>query len=820
MTSKNNEAEYKELFQIAENWFERKSWTPLEFQLETWKALLDGNHGLVNAPTGSGKTLSLLFGVLLDFIRDNPDWKQKPPRSVQLIWVAPIRALSKEILLACQRVINDLDLPWKISVRTGDTSSSQKTDQLKNPPQILITTPESLHILLANKAHLPLFKSLRAVVVDEWHELIGSKRGVQVELFLSRMKTLSPAMRIWGISATIGNLEEAMMVLCGLNIPPDKQKLVLAKIEKGIELTSLFPDHLDLFPWAGHLGLVMVPKLKPILESSNTILLFTNTRGQCEIWYQKLLEFYPDLAGIMAMHHGSISQEIREWVEEQLHQGKLKLVVCTSSLDLGVDFRPVDTIIQVGSPKSVSRIMQRAGRSGHKPGAKSRIFFVPTHALELVEVAALREAITDKLVESREPLLDCYDVLIQYLVTLSVSYGFIPKIIYEEILNTVCYQNLDTKTWNDILQFIQFGGKALSQYESYLKVQNKEGIYKIASQTIARKHRMNIGTITSTTSIEVKYPNGKKIGMVEEWFLSQLKIGDVFWLGGKSLELINIGMPEVLVRNSKEKTRKIPSWQGGRMPLSSSVSYKMRVQIDLFIKSKIQHPEISFISDLLIKQSDISRLPSIDELLIEYFQSDEGFHLLIYPFEGRFVHEGIGVLLANRIAKKTAISFSIAMNDYGVELFSDQEISPEDLIDASIFDTKNLYEDILSSMNMGELAKRKFRDIAQVAGLLPTNLPGKAKRSRHLQTSAQLLFEVFKSYDPDHILLQQAELEVLSQQLEESRLRAALHRMQKQKLLFEYPNQPSPFAFPILVDNLRERLSSEKVEDQIKRWIG
>ena len=394
---------------IGTQWFEKQKWQPFPFQLEAWDAHLSGHNGLVNAPTGSGKTYSLIIPILIEFIRDKnllelSSRKQATQNGLQAIWITPIRALAREIQYAAQRAAIELGLDWDIAVRSGDTTTKERTRQKKKPPELLITTPESLHLLLASKGYSKYFRHLKTIVVDEWHELVGSKRGVQMELALSRLKGFLPQLKVWGISATIGNMEEALEVLLGNTYLNGDYKVIRSNIQKQVAIESLLPDEIEKFPWAGHLGITMLEKVLPIIEQSKSTLIFTNTRSFCEIWYQKLLAVAPELAGIIAMHHGSISRELRDWVEGALHDGTLKAVVCTSSLDLGVDFRPVETIIQVGSPKGVARFIQRAGRSGHQPGAVSKIYFVPTHSLELLESAALRQAVVEQKLESQNSL--------------------------------------------------------------------------------------------------------------------------------------------------------------------------------------------------------------------------------------------------------------------------------------------------------------------------------------------------------------------------------------------------------------------------------
>lgn len=797
----------------ALKWFAEMGWTPFGFQKETWKAYLEGRSGLLNAPTGSGKTYALLTGPLLEALSFPED------RGLRLIWITPIRALAREIEASAYRAIRGLGLSWRVGVRTGDTATGERQLQKKSPPEILITTPESLHLILSQKGYAHVLGSLRCVVVDEWHELLGSKRGVQIELALSRIKSLAPNLRIWGISATIGNLEQALDILLGNNVAEKKRSVIVrSDMQKQIEVIPVLPDTVDVLPWAGHLGIRLLDRVVDLVRQSRSTLIFTNTRSFAEVWYQKLLERAPELAGVMAMHHGAISAELRAWVEEQLHNGRLKAVVCTSSLDLGVDFRPVETVIQVGSPKGVARFVQRAGRSGHQPGAVSRIYFVPTHSLELVEAAALRDAIARGTAESRQPYVRSFDVLIQYLVTLAVSDGFYPDEIFSEVKQTYSYASLTQDEWLWVLNFITTGGAALQAYDEYRKVIiDEQGKYKVEDRSLTRRHRLSIGTITGDTQLPVKYATGKYLGTVEEYFVSQLRVGDTFWFAGRVLELIRIKEMEVHVRRSNRKSGRVPSWMGGRMPLSSQLGSHIRDQLSEAAMGNLPNAEMQFLAPLFDLQRKRSHLPKKEEFLIEYFETAEGHHILMYPFEGRFVHEGMAALIAYRLTRIRPFTFSIAMNDYGFELLSDCLVPIEDALEEDLFSSENLLKDIQASINASEMARRKFRDIAVIAGLMFKGYPGKPVRNRHLQATTGLFFQVFHDYEAHNLLFRQAYEEVMDFQLEEQRLRDALNRISRQKIVVMRPDRPTPFAFPIMVDRLREQLTTEQLKDRIAR---
>ena len=871
---------------------------PFLFQQETWQHILNGESGLVNAPTGCGKTFSVFLGSVIDFINHHPDdFKKIKNIGLQLLWITPLRALANDIARAMEEVITILGMNWKVGIRNGDTSTTERARQKKQMPEILIITPESLHLLIGQKGYAEIFSSLKIIAVDEWHELIGSKRGVQVELAVARIvwsqelgvqsresgvgssesgvgssesgvgssesgigsseskvgSQTSERMKqgsgvsyltshvsrisVWGISATIGNLDEASEVL--LSALNKTGVMVKAEMKKQIEIESIFPDEIEKYPWAGHLGIKLVHKILPIIHESKTTLIFINTRGMSEIWYQQLLNASPDLAGAIALHHGSVERELRDWVEENLHTGKLKAVVCTASLDLGVDFRPVETVIQVGSPKGVARFLQRAGRSGHQPDAVSKIYFLPTHSLELIEAAALKSAIKEELIESREPMLLCYDVLLQWLCTLAISDGFIADELFREIKTTYCYSEITEGEWQQILHHLTSGGNALQQYDEYKKVEVIDGVYRILSRRVAMRHRLHIGTIVSEPMMKVQLLHGGFIGVIEEWFISRLTPGEVFSLAGRKLEYVSSKDMTAYVRKSTAKKSIVPSWQGGRMPLSANLGRKLRETLnqaafdsresrvqsresDSELRTRDAEPgtpnsELSILTPLFELQQHLSHLPKANELLIEQIETDEGFHLFVYPFEGRLVHEAMAAILAYRISRITPITFSFAMNDYGFELLSDQPIPLDDANAYELFSPENLFDDIQRSVNSTEMAKRKFRDIATVGGLIFQGMPGERKKARHLQASASLLFNVFAEYEPHNLLLRQSYNEVFAQQMEETRLRDMLNRIQRSSIIITFPERYTPFCFPIKVDSMREDLSSEKLEDRVKR---
>jgi len=799
-------------FKVIQQWMADKNISPFRFQIETWQKFGNGYSGMVVAPTGFGKTYSVFLALISDFL-NRPE---KYGKGLKMIWITPLRSLSKDIAKAMQEAIDEIGLDWAAGVRNGDTDPKIRQQQVKNMPEILVATPESLHLLFGQKKHQRFFQGLQTIVIDEWHELLGSKRGVMVELGVSMLRKYVPKIKVWGITATIGNLDEAMEVLIPYDI---KKTTITAKEKKKIDILSVFPDEVEILPWAGHLGHKLADKVVPIILNSNSTIVFTNTRSQSEMWYQLLLDAYPDFAGQIAIHHSSIDAHLRIWIEENLSNGKLKAVVSTSSLDLGIDFKPVDTVIQIGSAKGVARFLQRAGRSGHSPFETSKIYCVPTHSLELIEVSALKEAVKNNVIEPRDPQVLCFDVLVQFLMTLAIGDGFYPNEMYPQIKETFAFREMTEDEWKGIMDFLTIGGKALKSYEEFHKVIIDEtGLYKVTSRRIAMLHRMNMGVIVSDAMLKVKFISGGYIGMVEEYFISRLKKEDKFILAGRVLEVAMIKDMTVFVRASKGKAF-APSYLGGRLPLSSNLGRFLREKLSGALNPKASEKELKFLHPLLVNQEERSHIPEENEFLVELIKNREGYHLFMYPFEGRLVHEVMAALIAYRISKLAPISFSMAMNDYGFELFSDKEIPLNEDNLEQILTRENLMTDVISSINAAEMARRKFRDIAVISGMVIQNFPGQQRSNKSLQSSAGLIFKVLEDYDPEHFLVRQAYTEVFNMQLQEQRLVEAFKRIEKSKVILKFANSFTPLSFPIKVDSLRQTLSSEDLDSRIKRLV-
>ena len=975
-------------------WFAERGWKPFKFQREVWRAIADRRSGLLHATTGAGKTYAVWLGALIAFsafphvsrarmtIKNIAKKEKQTFAPLTVLWITPMRALAADTLRALQQPLEMLNasvqadgaprfVAWSAGARSGDTAAAERSAQSRRLPTVLVTTPESLSLLLARADAKEVLGSVRMVVVDEWHELLGTKRGVQVQLALARLRSWAPTLPaacgslpdglpprslaacsflppegaappvawqsqfhdgdldgvaltrqgaagpglrgdatstlakkgadpaepelllphlgeggdeglpepasrlvIWGMSATLGNLEEAMHTLLGCS----DGVLVRGQVPKKLIIDTLLPHRVERFSWAGHLGTSLLPQVIEEIEKSSTTLVFANTRAQAEIWYRAMLEARPDWAGVIALHHGSLDRAVREWVELSLKNGALKAVVCTSSLDLGVDFLPVERVLQIGSPKGVARLLQRAGRSGHAPGRPSRITLVPTLGIEMAEGAAARAAIDAGHIESRSSPDQPLDVLVQHLVTIALGGGFTPDALYAEVRTTAAYANLSKENWEWCLSFVAQGGPSLAVYPDYRRaVPDEAGVWRVPDARLARRHRMNIGTIVSDASMAVQFVGGAKVGTVEESFAARLKPGDCFLFGGRLLALVRIHEMTAWVRRATGKRSAVPRWSGSRLPLSTTLADAVVQQLALAQQGRYDTPELRCMRPLLEIQQRWSALPTPARLLAEVLTTREGWHLFLYPFAGRPVHLGLANLLAWRVAQHHPRTFSIAVNDYGFELLSATEVDwpallPEVLRpghqppgehgtlssqaraaepaspgcsrsgplggqeatrserpwgQSTLQRTTrcgehggDLLHEVLASLNASELAQRRFREIARVSGLIFQGYPGEKRSNKQLQASSSLFYEVFRKYDPSNRLLLQAEQELLSQELEIGRLQAALARMNGQQLLLKTLARPTPFSFPLMVERFREQLSNESVADRIARMVA
>lgn len=822
-------------------WFERHGWKPFPFQREVWSAMAAGRSGLLHATTGAGKTYAVWFGALaraaaLGVATD--DARQAPPLGV--LWLTPMRALAADTTRSLTLPLAEEAPAWTIGQRTGDTASAERARQDRRLPTALVTTPESLTLMLTRASAQQDLAGVHTVIVDEWHELLGNKRGVQVQLALARLRHWNPQLVVWGLSATLGNSAEAMATLVG-----DAQgQLVVGRVPKDLAIDTLLPADVGRFSWGGHLGAQMQMPVVEEIERSGPTLVFTNVRSQAEAWYQLLLAARPDWAGLVALHHGSLDKSVREWVELGLKEGRLRAVVATSSLDLGVDFLPVERVLQIGSAKGVARLLQRAGRSGHAPGRPSRVTLVPTQALELVEGAAARRAAKAGQVEGRHTPAKPLDVLVQHLVTVALGGGFTPDALYEEVRSAPAYATLTREEFDWALAFVEGGGSSLGAYPEYHRVlPDEQGVYRVPDAGIARRHRMGVGTIVSDSTMPIQWVGGGVLGHLEESFIARLNPGDCFIFGGRALEYVRTRDMTAYVRKASSRSGKLASWNGAKMPLSSELADAIQALLHQAARevadtypdglpeaeaappparkgAAFSEPELRAAWPMLQVQVRLSHLPQAGRLLVEQYRSREGHHLFVYPFGGRNVHLGLAQLLAWRFSQQQPNTFSISINDYGFELLSIHPVEVAPLLDGRVLAEDGLMHDMLASLNSSALARKRFREIARVAGLVFSGFPGAAKSTRQLQASSSLFYEVFRKYDAGNRLLSQAEHEVLAQELELGRLGEVLARMRAQQIDLVPLQVPTPMSLPLMVERFREQLSTEKLADRLARIVA
>jgi ATP-dependent helicase Lhr and Lhr-like helicase len=791
-------------------WFRERGWKPFPFQREVWRLAAAGTSGVLHAPTGTGKTLAAWLGAIARSTRVAAT-READSGGLRVLWVTPLKALAADTVRALEAPLDglgDLTRGWHVALRTGDTSAADRRQLRENWPSALVTTPESLSILLSLDHAHDLFGGLDVVVVDEWHELLSTKRGVQTELALERLRSLAPGLVSWGLSATLANLDDAVAALVGPS-RTDAARLVSARVPRRLDIETLIPEPMERFPWAGHMGMRLLPQVVAAIERATTTLVFTNTRSQAERWFDAIAAARPAWKRSLALHHGSVDRDLRSRAEEGLRRGKLRCVVATSSLDLGVDFGPVEQVLQIGSPKGIARLLQRAGRSGHAPGALGRLVCVPTHALELIECAAARQAVSRGVVEARPPLTNALDCLAQHIVTVACSGGFREAELLAEVRRTRAFADLDDISWRWAIDFAARGGPALAAYPNYARIVKRFGRWYVASPAIARRHRMNIGTIAGDATVEVKWLHGGRLGTVEESFISRLNEGDRFQFAGRPLVLVRFDGLTAWVRRSRGTAPiQVPRWNGGKMPLSTLLSSAV---LDLVReagggrRAASLPREVHAVLPLLDIQARWSRLPDHDTLLVERWHGRDGWHVFVFPFAGRLVHEGLAALVAWRIATHAPATVTFACNDWGFELAGRDLTADTERTWRRLLSPANLLDDLLACLNATEMARRHFREIARVAGLVS----GSRTTERQTQASSGLIFDVLLEHDAGNMLLAQARREVLERQFELRRLEAALETIAAKEFRIVTTPRISPLAFPIWAEFVQSRLSTK-----------
>jgi ATP-dependent Lhr-like helicase len=795
---------------LAETWFTSKGWTPRAFQRRAWAAQARGASGLINVPTGAGKTLAV-FGGLLERLEAPSD--APCPR---VLYVTPIKALARDVADALREPIEGLGLSARVGVRTGDTSSHRRRRQRDDPPDVLVTTPESLALWLSREDAPRALSGVAAVVLDEWHELAGSKRGALMSLCVERCRAHAPDLMVWALSATVADMDAFARAAVGATPAPPvvvREDLPREVVVDLLEVTSLPPLSVDRSTRG-------VNALARELLACEAALVFTNSRSAAERWFQALEKATPSLAGQLGLHHGSLDRAERERAERGLASGELRAVVATSSLDLGLDLERVDRVFQVGAPRRADRVVQRAGRANHRRGGSCPITFVPTTMAHPLETLATREAIARGEVEPTAPPRAPLDVLAQHMVTCAMGGGFEPDAFFDQVRGAAAYADLTREAFDWALAFVEHGGATLRAYPDYHKVTSTpDGRRVVSDAKVARRHRLTIGTITTRPRVRVRLGKGRALGEVDEDYVARLRPGDAFVFAGQALELERLHEDTAWVRPARGRAHTTPRWSGEVLPLSPVVSASLRRVMDAWRRGDARDPEDALAARAhraLALQHRLAHVPTLDETACEVHADDDGHHLCVFPFEGRPVHEGLAAILALRIARAEPATLALSATSYGLSLTSAAPIDFAAHLTPALFTREGLEADALEAMNMAELARRSFRGVARTAGLVFDGFPGQKRRGKP-QTSAALLFDVFTRYDPGHLLLRQAHAEVLERQLEGARLGRALDRLAATTLVVRAPARLTPWSAPLVLGRARDVLSTETLRQRIER---
>lgn len=824
-------------------YFAHRGWVPWDFQHRTWDAFVQGHSGLLTVATGAGKTFAATLGPIAAIIdrvanqRSTTAHPAPPPAAPWLIYLSPLKSVARDVehalreplvwIAASPAIVGSRTAAAaraiRIESRTGDTTSAARARQKARMPEVLVTTPESLCLLLSREDAPASLSGLLAVVVDEWHELISSKRGTQVELALATLRRFAPSLTTWGMSATIANLDHACAALVGLDAPggqPRPHRIITGDMDRPVTIDSVLPRDPRTLPWAGHLGLSMLPAVLAELDPATPTIVFTNTRSQAERWFSAIMAARPELESVSALHHGSLDRDDRATIEAGLKRGTIRIVVATSSLDLGVDFDPIERVIQIGSPKGVSRLIQRAGRASHRPRAACRISCVPTHALELIEIAAARDGAHRGMIEARESPAKPLDVLAQHIVTRALGGGFRPDDLFSEVRTSLAFRDLTHTEFNWALALVREGGGTLKAYAEYHKVHpDDDGVYRGTQGRIATLHRLNIGTIVGDSTLDIRYLSGKSLGRIEEGFVAHLREGQRFTFAGRVLRFVRLHDLVCYVRADSGSAALTPIWSGTRLPISESLAQSIRETLHRAALEPSWCPEITAAAPLLDVQRRESLIPAAHETLVEICATREGTHLFLFPFEGRLVNAGLGALLALRLTRRAKATLTIAANDYGVEILCPEPFDFASYLAApeSFFTRDNLAADALASANLSQLAKLQFREIARVSGLVFQSYPGAHKSGKQVQASSSLIFDVLRDFDPGHLLLEQARREVLDRHFEHGRLGRTLDRLAATTLRIINVPRPTPLSFPLVIERQSARLTSETIGDRVRR---
>jgi ATP-dependent Lhr-like helicase len=776
-------------------WFAAQGWTPRPHQLAMLDAARAGESVLLIAPTGGGKTLAGFLPSLVDLATD-------PRPGLHTLYISPLKALATDIARNLTRPVSAMDLPITIETRTGDTPANRRARQKETPPNILLTTPESLAVLLSSPDAPRIFASLACIVMDEVHALAGTKRGDQLALGVARLATLAPTARRVGLSATVAH-PDAIQAYVGASrridvadgAPPD--------------LTMTLPE--GRLSWSGHMGLEAAPQVMQRIRGAGLTIVFVNTRAQAELMFQALWKLN-DTTLPIALHHGSLEVEQRRKVEAAMAEGRLRAVVATSSLDLGIDWGGVDQVIQVGAPKGISRLLQRVGRANHRMDEASRAVLVPANRFEVLECEAAMLGVAARELDGDPPRPGGLDVLAQHLLGLAVSAPFLPDEVFDEVRRAAPYAMLSRQDFDDVLRFVEDGGYALAAYERWRKLfRDSEGRVHVRNARIAAQHRMNIGTIVEAPLIKVRLVGkrrfGPVLGEIEEYFVNLLRPGDTFMFAGRLLKFLRLHENAVECAEGGTGDPMVPAYEGGRLPLTTNLADRVRTLLqtpsrwDLF-------PEP--VQEWLQMQRKASRMPGRNDLLVETFPRGDRWYLVAYCFEGRNAHQTLGMLLTRRMQRAGFAPLGFVATDYVLGVWSAHQ--PLDV--AKLFDQDMLGDDLESWLAESSMLKRTFRNVAVIAGLIERHHPGAEKSRRQVTVNSDLIYDVLRRHQPDHILLRATRADAASGLIDVSRIAAMLARV-KGRIVHMVLSRVSPLAVPVLLEIGRESVRAGADEEAL-----
>ncbi len=775
-------------------WFAAKGWGPRRHQLDMLAAARAKRDALLVAPTGSGKTLAGFLPTIVELI-------ENPQEGLHSLYVSPLKALAVDVQRNLLTPIEEMGLAIRVETRTGDTPSDRKARQRVKPPQILLTTPESLSLLLSYPESATLFATLKTIVVDEVHAFATTKRGDLLALAIARISTLAPDMRRVALSATIADVDAYRGWLSG---DGDFERVALVEGEPGAppQIDILIPE--GRIPWAGHSGRYAAEQVMAEIETHNTTIIFCNTRSLAELIFQDLWK--ANAMGLpIGIHHGSLSKEARRKVEAAMAEGRLRALVATASLDLGVDWGDVDLVIQMGAPKGASRLLQRIGRANHRLDEPSMAVIVPGNRFEYLEGRAALDAIEAGDLDNEPFRPGSLDVLAQHVMAVACAGPFRAEDMLAEVNRAAPYATLSPEQFDRVLTYIANGGYALKAYDKYRRLtRTPEGLWRVSHPNFALQHRLNAGIIVEAPMLDVRFKNGRSLGKVEEGFGVTLSPGDCFFFMGLALEVLKIDLTDLIVRATSKPAR-IPTYGGARMPISTHLAERVRA----YLHDPSQWPRFpDDVRDWLEVQGRRSRLPAPDELLVETFPHEKRHYMVIYSFEGWNAHQSLGMLLTRRMESQGLSPLGFVSSDYAIATYSLEPVADP----ASLFSADILEEEFVDWVERSALLKRAFREVAVIGGLVERQHPGKKKSGRQVTFSTDLIYDVLRRYEPDHLLLDAAWADARAKMTDVGRLGALIERA-AEKIVHVKLDRVSPLAVPVLVLIGRETVAQGLADD-------